>query len=205
MSSVAVLGFLGAIVFLVITPGASLTLMVQKTLAGQRNAAGWVIAGTAVGIYLHASLAAAGLSAIVMQSSEAFAAVKIAGGVYLTGLGVSTIWQTRRQPLAPTARRLPWTVRHTFSQALLSNVLNPKAASIYLTLAPQFLAAEEAHIGSMLILASVHVLAMATWLTLGWSVLSRGHRVSRSEHFKRTANRAGGVILVALGVRTVAA
>jgi hypothetical protein len=31
MSSVAVLGFLGAIVFLVITPGASLTMMVQKT------------------------------------------------------------------------------------------------------------------------------------------------------------------------------
>lgn len=38
--------------------------------------------------YVHALLAAAGLSALVMRSSEAFLVGKIVGGAYLIGLGL---------------------------------------------------------------------------------------------------------------------
>jgi threonine/homoserine/homoserine lactone efflux protein len=134
---VAVMGFLVAIVPIALTPGVSFTLVTQRTLAGQRQAAGWVIAGTATGTYIHALLATAGLSALVMRSAEAFTVVKIVGGVYLIALGAWTMWQTRRR--RPDERevppRLPWTGHHSYPQALLANLLNPKAASVYLTLA----------------------------------------------------------------------
>lgn len=70
-------GFLLAITPLVLTPGVSFTLTTQRTLAGERGAGEAVAAGTAVGIYVDAALAALGLSAIVMASSELFEAIKL--------------------------------------------------------------------------------------------------------------------------------
>ena len=69
----------------------------EGTPAAGRRATLWVVAGTATGTYIHALLAAAGLSALVMRSSEAFLVVKIVGGAYLIGLGLLTIWRTRRR------------------------------------------------------------------------------------------------------------
>ena len=132
------MGFLVAIVPIALTPGASFTLVTQRTVARQRHAAGWVIAGTATGTYCHALLAAAGLSALVTRSAEAFTVAKIIGGIYLIGLGSWTLWQTRRRRPGKrkVAPRLPWAGHHSYPQAVLANVLNPKAASVYLTLAP---------------------------------------------------------------------
>jgi threonine/homoserine/homoserine lactone efflux protein len=101
VSWIALVGFFVAIVPLVLTPGASFTLATQRTLNGQRRATLWVVAGTATGTHVHALLAAAGLSALVMRSSEAFVVVKIVGGAYLIGLGLLTIWRTQRHREAP--------------------------------------------------------------------------------------------------------
>lgn len=198
-------GFLLAVLPLVMTPGASFTLATQRSLSGQRHATACVVAGTATGIYLHALHAAAGLSVLVMRSAEAFAAVKIIGGAYLVGLGLYTLWRTRRRatPSDPAApRRLPWAGHHAYPQAVLANVLNPKAASVYLTLAPQFLSAEQMSVPAMLALASVHVTAMAAWITCWALVLRTGRRVTQSDQFKTLVNRLGGAILVGLGLRT---
>lgn len=163
-----------------------------------------MVAGTATGIYTHALLAAAGLSAVVMRSSEAFALIKVLGGIYLVGLGAWTLWQTRRrqQPKPSEAPQLPWAGHHSYPQAVLANVLNPKAAAVYLTLAPQFLTAHQVGLLPMLLLASVHVAVMAVWLTVWTAVLRRGRCVAHSDRLIKTINRVGGAILIALGIRT---
>ena len=196
--------FAVAVLPIVVTPGASFTLVTQRSLAGERAAGRWVIAGTATGIYTHATLAALGLSAIVMRSSQVFVAVKLAGAAYLIGLGVMTLWRSRGGGADPGARRrsLPWAGLHPYPQAVLANVLNPKAAAVYLTLAPQFLTARDVGLPSMLALATVHVLIMVVWLGV-WSVaLSGARRLTQFPGFRTWVNRAGGAVLVALGVRT---
>lgn len=203
MRWLSVVGFLVAVAPLVVTPGASFTLVTQRTLSGPRAAAGWVIAGTATGIYIHAILAAVGLSALVMRSSKAFEIVKLAGAVYLVGLGIWTIWQTRSKGTAVTKQqRMPWAGHHSYPQAVLVNVLNPKAASVYLTLAPQFLTQTQLRLGPMLLLATVHAAAMALWLSVWTILLLRGRRLVREDRLRTTVNRVGGAILVGLGVRT---
>jgi threonine/homoserine/homoserine lactone efflux protein len=205
MTWAAVAGFFLAVLPLVMTPGASFTLATQRGLDGDKGAAGWVIAGTGTGIYLHATLAGLGLSVLVMRSSELFAVVKLGGAAYLIGLGLMTIWRARRGRTAkPATRQLPWAGHHPYPQAVLANVLNPKAAGVYLTLAPQFLSAREAGVGPLLILATAHIAAMACWLG-GWSLmLSRARRLTRSRDFRAWVSRAGGIVLVGLGIRTAA-
>jgi threonine/homoserine/homoserine lactone efflux protein len=91
---------------------------------------------------------------------------------------------------------------HPYPQAVLANVLNPKAAAVCLTLAPQFLTARDVGVAPLLLLATVRVLTMAGWLFTWTAVLSRARRIASSSKFRTWVNRTGGTVLIALGVRT---
>ncbi|MEO3769027.1 LysE family translocator [Micromonospora sp. B9E7] len=210
MQGVAVLGFLLAVAPITATPGASLTLVVSRVAAGGRRQGWWVILGTVTGLYVHATLAAVGLAALVLRSSQAFWVVKLVGAGYLVGLGLWMLWSAsrRRTEAGPrptvSARRLPWRVDHPYLQGLLGNVLNPKAAAVYLTLAPQFLEPGRPVLVPMLLLVTAHAALATCWLA-GWTVVSgAAARLLRTASVRRMLDRLTGVILVGLGVRAAA-
>lgn len=228
MRVAAILGFLAAVLPFVVTPGASLTLLTQRVGSAGRRAGRSVILGTTTGVYVHAALAAIGLSALVMRSSQIFTAVKLVGAAYLVGLGIWTLHlaaRSRKSMLEPavsppppestgTPRTDPATVtptdpatatrasQSTYLQALLGTVLNPKAASIYLTLVPQFLDPDRPVVGPVLVLATVHALLVGTWLLLWTVLIGRATRILKSPKFKVVLNRITGSVLVVLGLRT---
>lgn len=197
----AAAGFLLAVLPLVATPGASLTLLIQHVSADGRRQALPVVLGTVTGLYAHAILALAGLSALVMHSSRAFAVVKLAGAAYLVGLGVWT-WWTAARPRSPVQEKR---IGSVYSQALLANVLNPKAASVYLTLVPQFVRPGDPFAGQILALATVHALLIAVWLAVWTALLHRGAHLVRRDSFRRVIGRVAGVVLVVLGIRAARA
>ncbi|MEV0378719.1 LysE family translocator [Nonomuraea sp. NPDC050643] len=192
----AVAGFLLAILPLIATPGASLTLLVGQVTTGGRRQALPVILGTTTGLYVHATLALAGLSALVMHSSQAFTAVKLTGAVYLIGLGIWTWRSTAPKEPRRHGQKSPYV------QALLSNVLNPKAASIYLTLAPQFIAPERPFPAQILTLATAHALLMVLWLLTWAFLIHRATHVLRRPWFRQAIARITSLVLVTLGLRT---
>ncbi|MER5930129.1 LysE family translocator [Streptomyces sp. NPDC002054] len=202
----AVAGFLAAVFPLIATPGASLALLVQRVGEGGRRQAWPVVLGTVTGLYVHAALAVAGLSALVMHSARAFTAVRIAGACWLIGLGLWTWYAARRAGTSPGA---PGRGRggggSGFLQALLANVLNPKAASVYLTLVPQFIEPGRPLPAQVLVLATAHALLIALWL-LGWTVLvRRASGVLRRPGFRAALSRVTAVVLIGLGIRTAVA
>lgn len=196
-------GFLAAILPLVLTPGASLALLTRHVTASGRRQALPVTLGTCTGIYLHALLALMGLSAVVTSSSEAFAVVKLVGALYLVGLGLWT-WRSARhvtQPSPPDHGRPRWGGDSPYLQSLLGNVLNPKAAAIYLTLAPQFVTESTPLTPQLLTLATGHVALTTAWL-LGWTaLLSSVGRVLATPRARALLARITGCVLVGLGVR----
>ncbi|GAA3421316.1 LysE family translocator [Streptosporangium vulgare] len=217
-----VTGFLLALLPLIATPGASLALLVRQVAEGGRGRAVPVILGTVTGLYVHAALAVAGLSAFVMHSSQALTAVKLAGAAYLVGLGLWT-WHSAASSASSASsvssaslaasrphRRLPEFSDSAYLQALLANVLNPKAASIYLTLMPQFITPGESPVessegsfgGQILTLATAHALLIALWL-LGWTILvGRAAHALRSPRFKNISAKITAVVLIVLGIRS---
>ncbi|MFF8715377.1 LysE family translocator [Streptomyces sp. NPDC015184] len=200
----AVLGFLAAVLPLVATPGASLALLVQHVTDNGRRQALPVVLGTTTGLYVHAALAVAGLSALVMHSGRAFTTVKVVGAVYLVGLGLWT-WRSASAPArAPAHRKLSVGPDSVYVQALLANVLNPKAASIHLTLVPQFIDADDSFGGQVLALATAHALLMTLWLLAWTGLVRRASHVLRKPRFKRLAARTTAVMFLALGIRTAA-
>lgn len=202
-------GFGLAVLPICLTPGVSFTLVTQRVLANGRLSGVRVAAGTSCGLVCHATLAGLGLSAIIMSSSEAFTVVKLLGGAYLIVIGLATLWGSRTRtataPAGPAGRRLPWTDRGDFTQALLGNVLNPKAAAVYLTLAPQFLHRGQPVVPQMLQLLAAHVVVAGGWLLVWTLVVGGARRVIRSALFRRVMGRVAGSVLVGLGVRTAVA
>lgn len=196
-----VAGFLLAVLPLIATPGASFTLMTRYTAAHGARAGRPVIAGTVTGLYVHAAFATIGLSALVMRTSWAFTGIRYAGAVYLVALGLWT-WRAPKPsaptPSAPTATR----GNGPFTQALLGNVLNPKAASIFLTLVPQFVDPARPLWPQVLILVTAQSALVIVWLS-GWSVaIGHARKAVRYTRYAQTLRRLAATTLIALGLRT---
>ncbi|SCF91393.1 LysE type translocator [Streptomyces sp. Ncost-T10-10d] len=100
---------------------------------------------------------------------------------------------------------MPWARLGGFGQGLCSNVLNPKAASVYLTLVPQFLTSSRPIAPQIATLAIVHVAMVLVWLLIWTSVVAAAHAAIDTPRFRRGTSRLAGAVLVALGVRTATA
>ncbi|MDG4857876.1 LysE family translocator [Streptomyces sp. T-3] len=199
-----VLGFVAAVTPLTLVPGTSFTLVTQRVIAGSRSDGVLVTVGSACGLLVHATLAAVGLSALVMSSAQALTVVKLLGGIYLVWLGVAT-WRSARRDIEATKQirwRLPWAGLGGFGQGLWSNALNPKASSVYLTLVPQFLTSSRPIAPQIATLAVAHVVIVLVWLLFWTSVVAAARTVVDTPRFRRGMSRLAGAVLICLGVRT---
>ncbi|KOT43517.1 serine/threonine protein kinase [Streptomyces rimosus subsp. rimosus] len=189
-------------------PGTSLTLVTQQVIAGSRADGALVTLGPAGGFLVHAACAAVGLSALVMSSAQALTVVKLLGGGYLVWLGV-TMWRAAGREAETGIRRrtrwcLPWARLGGFAQGLWSNVLNPKAASVYLTLVPQFLTPGRPIAPQVAALALAHIAVVLVWLLFWTTVVAAARTAIDTPRFRRRMSRLAGAVLVAWGVRTAA-
>lgn len=129
--------FLTASLALGLTPGPDMLLVINRALALGFRQGMITMAGILTGCTVHTLAAAFGLSLLLFKLPYAYDVVRFAGVAYLAWLGWQMIRQGRGLTLAggpvPTVRR-----RTLFSQALLTNLLNPKVALFILAFLPQF-------------------------------------------------------------------
>ena len=128
--------FLTASLVVIVAPGPDNILVLTRGVAQGRGAALVSAAGASLGLVVHSVFAAAGLSALLAQSALAFSVVKYVGAAYLIYLGVRALLD--REGFAPTRGEAPMGLGKVFTQAVASNVLNPKIAVFFLAYLPQF-------------------------------------------------------------------
>jgi threonine/homoserine/homoserine lactone efflux protein len=85
--------FLAAAVILAITPGPGIFYVAARTVSGGREEGFASVLGNTLGGLVHVVAGAIGVSALVMASATAFAALKLVGAGYL---GSRLIKSTRR-------------------------------------------------------------------------------------------------------------
>ncbi len=129
--------FLTASLVVIAAPGPDNILVITRGVTLGRRAALVSAAGASVGLVCHSLFAAAGLSALLAGSAVAFSVVKYAGAAYLIYLGVAALLSRERFVLADREAP-PVALRSVFTQAVASNVLNPKIAVFFLAYLPQF-------------------------------------------------------------------
>ncbi len=202
------LPFLAVVVVLTLTPGPDMALVLRNGVAGGVRAAWWTGLGCCAGISVYAVASAVGLAAVLAASATAFALIKYLGAAYLVYLGVMALWQARRGTVAAAPPGAPATVvdRTTaFRQGLMSNLLNPKIALIFLTLIPQFVSAGEPALPTTAVLAAAFLgLAVLWWRLFSFAVGGLGRVLSR-QRVRTAIERLTGAVLIGLGLRVALA
>ncbi|GLY19911.1 threonine transporter RhtB [Kineosporia sp. NBRC 101677] len=198
------LPFLAVVMILTLTPGPDMALVLRNGVRGGVRMAWWTGLGCCAGISVYAAASAVGVAAVLAASATAFTIIKLAGAAYLIYLGILAVWHARKQPPVTastetgTAAPDPATA---FRQGLLSNLLNPKIALIFLTLIPQFVSPGEPALPTTATLAAVFLLvAVAWWRLFSLAVGVLGAVLSRPR-VRVNIERVTGVVLIGLGLR----
>jgi threonine/homoserine/homoserine lactone efflux protein len=195
-----VAGFALLATLLTIAPGQDTFLVLRNAAQGGFRAGVATTAGVCSGLFLHASLSALGLSALLATSTAVFSAVKWAGAAYLAWLGVQSLLRARR-PRALAATAGASRARPAAVQGFLSNALNPKTATFYLALLPQFAVVPERVLADSLTLGGVHFVISFAWLALLSALVERSRRVLARPGLSRALDAVSGAAFLGFGLR----
>ncbi len=180
-------------------PGPAMLYAAAQTMARGRRSGLMASLGLHLGGYAHILASAFGLSLLLHAVPALYLAVKIAGAVYLIWLGVSLFRSASEELAVATGEG----GKRSFLQSVTVEVLNPKTAMFYLAFLPQFIS-PDAGIPTALqfvILGSIvnvmFSLADLVAVYLAGLVMTQ---LKQSDNVRRWLQRAGGTILVGLGV-----
>jgi threonine/homoserine/homoserine lactone efflux protein len=184
-----------------VTPGPDTAYIIGRSIQlGWRGGAAAAI-GICCGCLFHVFGAAIGLSALLMASSAAFAAVKWAGAAYLLFTGIQMLRARPRLPTSLPGDAVP--LRRVFWQGVLTNALNPKVALFFLAFLPQFVAADSPHKTlAFLLLGGIFIFTGTLWcLGIAAFAARAAGRIRRSQGVLAWINRALGGLFIYLGFR----
>ncbi|MCX2524236.1 LysE family translocator [Larsenimonas rhizosphaerae] len=197
--------FFSAALLLNISPGPDMAFILGQTAKGGKSAGLAAMFGIWSGAFVHALMAALGLSAVLASSATAFAVVKWAGAAYLIWLGLQSLC-SKSSPFTAEAAHCALSQGKIWRQGLLVSVMNPKVAVFFLAFLPQFVVHGAGPIAAQLFLHGVLIIAVAGLVELPLVYL--GARLS--VYFRRHPavglwlDRTMGGVLVALGARLAA-
>ncbi|WP_093802569.1 LysE family translocator [Streptomyces sp. Wb2n-11] len=158
-----VLGVMVVALGMVLTPGPNMIYLVSRSITQGRRAGTISLGGVALGFMVYLLAANLGLSVAFTAVPELYFAVKFAGAAYLAYLA----WNALKP--GGVSVFTPQDVPHDspgrlFTMGLMTNLLNPKIAIMYLSLIPQFIDLGKGHVllqgivlGSVQIVVSVAV------------------------------------------------
>lgn len=175
---------------MVLTPGPNMIYLISRSICQGRTAGLISLGGVALGFVVYMVCAALGITALVMAVPFAYDALRLGGALYLVYLAWQAVKPGGRSPFQ--VRDLPKdSPRKLVTMGLVTNLLNPKVAVMYLSLLPQFIdpnghgsvLVQSLALGSLQIVISVSVNAVIACMAgsiavffvtrPGWQVLQR--------------------------------
>ena len=123
---------------MVLTPGPNMMYLVSRSICQGRRAGLVSLGGVGLGFLFYMLAAAFGITALLFAVPLAYDGLRLAGAAYLLYLAWAALKPGGRSPFQ--VRDLPVdSNRRLFAMGLVTNLLNPEAAMMYLSLLPQFI------------------------------------------------------------------
>lgn len=191
---------------LTITPGPDMTFFLSQTVGRSRAAGLAALVGSSVGIVLHSTLVAVGLSALLVASATAFLVLKIVGALYLLWLAIDALRNGSAFHLEGLGGRHP-PLRRVFFKGFLVNILNPKVIVFFLTFLPQFVSTSDPYAGFKLFVLGMFYVVVAAPICVAM-ILSAGSlagALRRSARLRRTVDYVFASVLGAFAIKLLAA
>jgi threonine/homoserine/homoserine lactone efflux protein len=138
LSMTVLVTFVLTSIFLAITPGPNMSLIVANTLSGGMRAGFVTLAGTGTGLAILAAITVVGMSSVMVFMAEWFEWVRWIGALYLIFLGVRQLRGYLRRRNDATWVPPPVKAASAYAQGLLVALSNPKVLLFLGAFFPQF-------------------------------------------------------------------
>ncbi|PLX37751.1 MAG: amino acid transporter [Hyphomicrobiales bacterium] len=187
-------------------PGPALLYTAAQTISRGRRAGLLAALGIHVGCYVHVLGAVLGLSALFALVPTLYAALKLAGGAYLVWLGIQ-MFRSKSRPGEPVPELPPRSAKRAFFDSVIVELLNPKVALFFIAFLPQFVdpaAAFPIWMQFLILGMIVNVSFSSADLVTVFFASEVARRLSRSTRWQNGLRKAGGALLIGLGVKLAA-
>ncbi len=151
---------------LVLTPGPNMIYLISRSLCQGPKAGLISLGGVVIGFVFYMVFAALGITALLMAVPFAYDALRLCGALYLLYMAWQAVKPGGRSPfqVKTLAHDSP---KKLLTMGLLTNLLNPKTAVLYLSLLPQFIVPQQGHVlMQSLVLGSTQILISMTFNAL---------------------------------------
>ncbi len=162
VSTTALLGIAAVAIGLVLTPGPNMIYLMSRSIT-QGSRAGLVsLLGVAAGFLVYLAAATAGLTTVFSAVPAAYDTLRVCGASYLLVLAWQALRRHGTTPFAPKTLNID-TPRRLFAMGMVTNLLNPKIAVLYVSLLPQFVDPHRGHLAvQSLVLGATQVAIAVT-------------------------------------------
>lgn len=202
MTAAVLAAFVVACVLLAVTPGPNMALIIAATLSGGLGGGLATLLGCLTGLAILVTIAAVGMTSVMILMAEWFDVIRWAGAVYLVVLGARQLagwWRQRHATatVAPPARVASGSSR--FLQGLFVSLSNPKVLLFLGAFFPQFVDPAAAPGPQLAVLAVLFLVVLAA-VDLSYTVMLARARAQVDMRRLRALDAASGVLLLAGGL-----
>ncbi|GLU49798.1 LysE family translocator [Nocardiopsis ansamitocini] len=141
----AILGVVSVALGMVLSPGPNMMYLVSRSISQGRRAGIISLGGVAVGFLVYLVGTNLGLAALFAAAPQLLTVIRMVGAFYLMWLAWNTIkpggvsvFTVQDVPEDPP--------RRLFMMGLMTNLLNPKIAILYISIIPQFIDLEKGNV-----------------------------------------------------------
>lgn len=197
----AVLGVVSVALGMVLSPGPNMMYLVSRSISQGRRAGIISLSGVVAGFLVYLTATNLGLAALFAAAPQLLTAIRLAGAAYLMWLawktirpGGASVFTVRDVPHDPPPR--------LFAMGLMTNLLNPKIAILYISVIPQFVDIRAGNMLAQGVVLGLFQIAVAATVNLS-IVLAAGSVAGFLAHrpaWLRTQRIAMGSMLGALAV-----
>ena len=199
--------YLATTIIIILAPGPSVLFTIARAISWGRAAAVATVAGNVTGAFVVSLIVAFGLGPILQRSALAFTSVQILGGLYLIYLGIDAIRhsQIHASEMVNQGDARPSMLR-SMRDGFWVGALNPKVLVFFAAILPQFVDRDGRSITAQLILmgATFTIIAFIGDSTWGLIAGTIRQQIARSPSRLVTMRRIGGLVMIGLGLFTLA-
>ena len=191
-----------ACLFGAMSPGPSLAVVINHTLATGRIAGSYAAISHGIGIGIYALITAFGLSAVIEQNPVVFETTQFLGSLFLLYLGVKLIFSSKKIEKIGLASVPSSSNMLAIRDGLGIALINPKILLFFTALFSQFVQIESSFVDKI-ILAIIAGGVDTLWYLLVVTIVSRSGSMARYQRASGFFDKIFGVLLVFIAFRFI--
>ena len=153
-----ILGFSAVALLMVLTPGPNMIYLISRSIYQGKKAGFISLLGIAFGFFIYMILTVFGITTLLLVNSHLFEIIKILGGFYLLWLAWKAFKPTTLGIFEKSKIEINNSNLKLFTIGLLTNLLNPKIAIMYIALLPQFINGKDHFLIQAFILGFIQII-----------------------------------------------